>query len=108
MNVFVILYLSFVSFDLWLSIICIGNLSGFFIILGGGLGWWGCCGNGGCRGFSCILGVNSLFTDMYCALSVRACGCLLHGFVQCWLQLWWQKSFSAICSAFFSSFVGVL
>ena len=52
-------------------------------------------------GFSVILGVSSLLTDMYRALSVRACGCVLHVFGQFWLQLWWQNNCSAICSAFF-------
>ena len=59
-----------------------GNLSGLFFMLGGGLGCWGCCGSGGCKGFSGILGVSSLLSDMYVALSVRACGYLLHGFGQ--------------------------
>ena len=81
----VILYLSFVSFILCLSMTCIGNFSGLFFMWGGGLGCSGCGGGG----FSGILGVSSLFTDMYCGLSVRACGCLLHEVGQFWLQLWW-------------------
>jgi hypothetical protein len=82
-----------------------GNLSGLFFILGGG---FGCCGVGGGKGFSCIMGVSSLLSDMYFVFSVRARGCLLQGFGQFWLQLCWQKSCSAICSAFISDFVGVL
>ena len=101
LNFFVILHLSFVSFDLWFSIMCMGNLSGLFFMWGNGLGCWGCCGSRGCKGFSCILGVSSLLSDIYFVLNVRACRCLLHGFGQFWLQLWWQKSCSAICSAFF-------
>ena len=57
-----------------------GNLSGFFSMLAGGLGCWGCCGSGGCKGFACILGVSSLFPDIYLALSMRICGFLLHRF----------------------------
>ena len=59
-NCFVILYLSFVVFDLWLSILYIGNLMGLFFMLEGGFGCWGCCGCGGCKGLSEILGSNSL------------------------------------------------
>ena len=83
-----------------------GNFSGLFFMLGGGLFCWVCCIGGGCEGFSGILGV-SLLSVMYFGLSVRACECVLHGFIQFWLQLWWQKNCSAICSACFSSFVGV-
>ena len=81
----VILYLSFVSIDLCFSIVCMENFSGLFFILGGGLGCTSCVGGGS----SGTLGVSSLFTDMYCGLSVRACGCLLHEVGQFWLQLWW-------------------
>ncbi len=83
----VILYLSFVLFDLCFSILCMGNPSGLFLMLGGGFGCCICCGNGGCRGFSGIMGVNSRLSEMYLALSVRICGCLLHGIEQSWLQL---------------------
>lgn len=55
---------------------CIGNLSGLFFYVGSGLGCCSCCGNGGCKGFSAIMGVSSLLSDMYFVLSVRACGCL--------------------------------
>ena len=82
LNSLVILYLSIVVFDLWFSIVCMGNLSGLFFMLGGRLVCWGCCSGGGCRGFSGILGVSSLLSDMYFVLSVRACGCVLHGFGQ--------------------------
>ena len=85
-----------------------GNLSGLFFMAGGGLVCWGCCSGGGCNRFSGIMGVRFLLSDMYFALSVRICGCLLHGIGQFWLQLWWQKSCSAMCSACFSSFVDVL
>ena len=51
--------------------------------------------------FSCIMGVSSLFADVYRVLSVRACGCLLHGFGQYWLQFWWQKSFPQYVVHFF-------
>ena len=85
-----------------------GNFSGLFFMLGGGLGCSGCGGNGRRKGSSDILGVSSLLSDMYFVLSVRACGYLLQGVGQFWLQLWWQKNCSAICSAFISSFVGVL
>jgi hypothetical protein len=85
-----------------------GNRSGLFFILGGGFGCWGCCGVGGGKGISGIMGVSSLLSDMYLIFSVRACGCLLQGFGQFWLQLWWQKSCSAIFSALISDFVGVL
>ena len=37
LNFFVILYLFFVSFDLWFSMMCMGNLSGLFFMLG--VGW---------------------------------------------------------------------
>lgn len=62
---FVILYLSFVVFDLWFSILCIGNLMGLFFMLGGGFGCWGCCGCGGCKGLTRVLGSNSLLSEMY-------------------------------------------
>ena len=83
-----ILYLSFVTCDLRFSMVCMGNLIGLFFILEGGLGCWGCCGSGGCKEFSGVLGVSSLLSDIYFVLSVRACGCLLQGFEQLWLQLW--------------------
>lgn len=51
------------------------NFSGLFFMLGAGLGCSGCDGEGS----SGILGVSSLFTDMYCGLNVQACRCLLHG-----------------------------
>lgn len=71
----VILFLSLVSFVVCFSITCMGNCIGLFFMLGGGFGCSGC--DGGI--FSVIPGVISLFIDMYCVLSVRACGCLLHG-----------------------------
>lgn len=64
-----------------------GNLIGLFFILGGGLGFWGCCGIGRCEGFVGIRGVSYVLFDIYLVLSVRACGCLLHMFMQFWLQL---------------------
>ena len=82
LNFIVILYLSFISFVLWLSMTCMGNLSGLFFMLGGGLGCSGCCGSSGYRVSSGILGVSSLFSVMYRVLRVRACGCLLHVFGQ--------------------------
>ena len=85
-----------------------GKIAWIVFYVRGGLGCWGCCGSGGCRGVSNIVGVSSLFSDMYCVLSVRACECLLHGIGQFGLQLGWQKSFSAICNAFFISFVEVV
>ena len=47
---FVILYLSFVVFDLWLNILYMGNLMGLFLTLEGGFGCWGCCGCVGYEG----------------------------------------------------------
>ena len=105
---FVILYLSLVLFDLWFSIMWMENLRGLFFMLGGGLGCWGGCGSSRYNEFSCVLGVSSLFSDIYLAFSVRTYGCLVHGLVQFWLQLCWQKNCSAIRSAVFSSYVGVL
>ena len=81
-NCFVILYLSVVVFDLWLSILYMGNLMGLFFMLEGGFGCWGCCGCVGYNGVSGILGSNSLLFDIYFTCSVRACGCLLHWFGQ--------------------------
>ena len=52
--------------------------------------------------------MNPLFLDMYCALSVWGCGLLLHVVGQFGLQIGRHKSFSAICNAFFISFVGVV
>lgn len=60
---FVILYLSFVVFDLWLSILYIGNLMGLFLMLEGGFGCWGCCGVG--KGLSEIMGSLSLLSVVY-------------------------------------------
>ena len=108
LNFLYILYLSLVSFDLWLNILWMGNLSGLFFMLGGGLDCRGCCGVVRCVGFSYTLGVSSLFSDIYLVLSVRVCGCMTQKFRQFWLQLCWQKSCSAIRNADFSSFVGVL
>ena len=45
---------------------------------------------------------------IYLALRVRACGCVIHEFGQFWLQFCGQKNCSAIYSAIFFSFVGVL
>ena len=87
LNSLVILHLSNVMFDLWFSIVCMENFSGLFFMLDGELVCWGCCRGGGCIGFSVILGISSLLSDMYLALSVRACGCVLHIFGQFWLQL---------------------
>ena len=36
---------------------------------------------------SILLAVSYLFSDIYLALRVRACGCLVHEFGQFWLQL---------------------
>ena len=87
LNRLVILYLSFVTFDLCSSIVCMGNLSGLFFILRGGFGCWGCCGVDGVKRFSGIMGVSFMLFDMYFVFSVRARGCLLQGFGQFWLQL---------------------
>ena len=108
LNFFVFLYLSLISFDLWFNIMWMESLSGLFFVLGGGLGCWDCCGSNGCKGFTCILNVSSLFPDIYLAFNVQACGCVLHRFGQFWLQFCWQKSCSAIRSAVFLSFVGIL
>ncbi len=82
-------YCIFLLFYIYLSfrfvcglIVCMGNASGLFLMLEGGFGCCSCCGNGGCKGFSGILGVSSRLSDMYLALSVRVCGCLLHGIGQ--------------------------
>ena len=56
-------------------------------MLKGGLGCSGCCGSVGCMGSSGVMGVSSLFSEMYRVLSVRACGCVLHGVGQFWFQL---------------------
>ena len=53
---FVSLYLSCVSFSLWFSVACMGNLLRLFIILGGG---FGCRGNSGCSGPSDYFGVSA-------------------------------------------------
>lgn len=66
--------------------VCIGYRIRLFFMLEGILGCCICCG-GGCKGLSSILGVSSLLFDMYFVLSVRICGCLLHGLGQFWLQL---------------------
>ena len=78
----VILYLSFVSFDLWFSMLCMGNCSGLFITLGGGCVCCICLGSGVIAGFSIVLGVNVWLFVIYLAFSVRGCGCILHGFGQ--------------------------
>ena len=72
--------------------------------VGGGLRYCICCGGGGCRGLSGILGVSILLFDMYFALSVLLCGCLLHGLGQFWLQRGWQNNFSTMCNVFFLQF----
>ena len=56
----VFLYLFLISFDLLFSIECVGNLTGLGFYIGGGFGCWDCGSIGGCKGFSVILGVNSL------------------------------------------------
>ena len=64
---FIILYLSFVVFDLWLSILYIGNLMGLFFRLAGGLGccgYWDCCSVSGFEGLSEILGSSVLLSEM--------------------------------------------
>ena len=53
--------------------ICIGILLGLFSTCVGGGGCWGCCGVGGSTGLSIILGCSSLFSEMYCVLSVLVC-----------------------------------
>jgi hypothetical protein len=83
-----------------------GNLSGLFFMLGGGLGCCACCGGVIGRVLSCVLGVRSLLSDVYFVLSVRVYRCLLHGLGQFWLQLGWQNSCSAMCSAFFLVLLG--
>ena len=64
-NFVVILYLSFVIFNLWFSILYMGNLIGLFFMLGGGFGCWSCFGGGGYKELSGILGSNSLLSDIY-------------------------------------------
>ena len=92
-----------------------GESERLFFMLGGRLGCWDGCGSGRCNGFSCVLGVSSLFFDIYLAFSVRASGCLVHGFVQFWLQFCWQKvallyvvQFFQVLSVFYSIFRSLL
>ena len=87
---------------------CIENLSGLFVIFGGGCGCWVCCDVGGCIGPSIVLGCNSLFSDMYCVLSVWFCVWLGHGVGQFWLHTALQNNCVAMFSALISSLVGVL
>ena len=86
MSFFDILHLSFVSFDLWFSIMCLGNLIRLFMYVEGwiwllGLLWWWC------EELFDILGINYLLSNTYLSWNVRACGWLLHGLGQFWLLL---------------------
>jgi hypothetical protein len=57
---------------------CMENLSGLFLIFGGGFGWCGCCGSRGCSGVSGVRGNRSRLSEMYLALSVHFGGCFMH------------------------------
>ena len=63
------------------------------------MGWGGLFG---------ALGTRCWLFETYFALSVRAGGCLVQGFEQFGVHLGWQNSCSAIWSAFFSNFDGIL
>jgi hypothetical protein len=72
LNFLVILYLSLVSFDLWFNIMWMGNLSGLFFMLGGGLGCWGCYGSGGYKGFL----HSGCYFSIFLYISCFECTCL--------------------------------
>ena len=73
--------MSLVSFDLWFSMVCIGNMSGLFMMLEGGLVRCVCCGSGVVVGFASVLGSSVWLFVINCVLryKVRGCGCLLQG-----------------------------
>lgn len=73
-----ILYLSFVSVILWLSMVCIGNLSELFRMLKGRL--VNCiCAGGVFRELDSVMGVIVWLSVIYLGLRVRGMGCVLQG-----------------------------
>ena len=87
--------------------ICIGNLLGLFSTFVGGGECWGCCGIEGSTGLSIILGCSSLFSEMYCVLSVLVGIWFVQGVGQFWLQVGLQNNCVAIFSAFFLVLLGI-
>ena len=86
-NIFVILYLSFMVFVFWSNIMCMLNFMRLFFTLGGGFGWSCCCGFGGWGGLFSTIGIKCWLFEMYFGLSVRAGGCFVQGFGQFGVQL---------------------
>ena len=79
LNFFFILYLSFMIFVLWSSIMLIANFMGLFFMLRGGFGYSCCCRFGGWSGLFGALGIRFWLFEMYFGLNVRACGYLVQG-----------------------------
>ena len=81
MYCFLLLYCICLWFRLWFNMVCIGNRSGLFMMLEGGLVRCVCCGSGVVVGFASVLGSSVWLFVINCVLryKVRGCGCLLQG-----------------------------
>ena len=59
--------------------VCMGNFSGLFMMLVGGLASCICWGGSVLGGLVSVVGVIDWLVVIYLALSVRGGGCLVHG-----------------------------